>query len=157
MNGWTTEVPDLPPEERPKQTTPAIDHAIQQWQEADAALKSWKEREAELRWALAKLAFPTPVEGTNTLELGGGYQFKMVYGWNFTCENKKGETNAVCAELCEMGPEGVEVARTVFNYKPEVRSGAYRNVTDPRFKPILEKVVTSKLAMPTLSVTKAKL
>lgn len=63
------------------------DFILQEWNDLKAKLEFLKEQELEMRKYVVSRAFPKAEEGTNTLELGNGYQLKAQVKFNYNLKD----------------------------------------------------------------------
>lgn len=123
---------------------------FERWLELKDLLPKLQKEEMELREVLVQAYFPqAPSEGTSTCKFDNGWQLKLVTAIRRTCENKRGETEAVAAQLPP------EVAAEVFRWKPDLKLRGYRELTDGQ-RALVDSVVTSTPATPQLTMVPPK-
>ena len=134
----------------PKQSTIEVDNAIQTWANAAGELSVAKKIEGDLRWSVAKLCFPNPKVGMNSLSLGNGFQFKMKFGYNYTLDKTK--LAEVHEKILELGDDAVKMAAPCITWKPELNQSAYNALPEGPVKELMRSIVTTTVAMPALEV-----
>jgi hypothetical protein len=121
---------------------------LEQWyaakQEAAEAQKKI-ERERELRAAVFSLAFPSPKEGTNSLDIGSGYTLKATYKLD-----RKVDDEAAQALIAEQAWTG-----NFFKWKADLNVKKYKELPEEQ-RLVLDAVLTVKPASPTIEVTAPK-
>lgn len=138
------------------------DKLIIAWQEADKALAAAKEREMELRTTTFEYLFPNAEVGTNTYELGKGYEVKGVRKLNYNLANGQGETEAALDAIAKLGNEGQFIAERLVGWTPKLSLTEYKklepdaNPTHKRIKEIIDGVLTITDGAPTLEVKEPK-
>lgn len=124
---------------------------LHEWQVASQELKALKEREMQLRKVLASAFFPTPSEGTNTLEIGNGYKLKGVFGMD-----RKVDEAALKAADKALRDAGVPLDDLV-RWKPDLSITEYRKLDDqPEKKVIFDMVIITKPSSPSLEIVPPK-
>lgn len=125
---------------------------LTQWQALVAkiaAAKALVEQEQELRKAIFALAFPKPEEGTQRMDLGEGWKLKAVHK-----VDRKLDEAALPAVLKQLRARKVAVDELV-TYKPSLCVSIYKALPAD-LRAIMDEVVTSKPAMPSLEVEAPK-
>lgn len=130
------------------------DNLLTKWKAAKAALAEIKETEADLRQQLSKEFFPKPDKGTQRVELGFGYNLKLVHKLNYTFTSDMALETAL-AEIAETNNEGPFIAKRLVNYKPAISVKEYE-ILDPIYKAIIDKVLVTKEATPVLELESPK-
>ena len=133
------------------------DALIQNWQAAQSELAAAKDKESALRAeVIATLFAEHPDKGPVNYELGGGYKVKAVFKQNYRLAGSD-EVDAVLSKIENSGPEGEFIAKRLVKWKPELAITEY-NVLEPKFKKIIDNVLTISAATPTveLVIPKAK-
>jgi len=147
---------------------PKLDDVLQQWDAAKKALEVAKEAEMSLRKLAFSLGFGVNAEeGTNTLELGNGYQLKGVKKLNYKLvappDFKGTVIDAVghcVSRMSQISNEGSFIADRVFKYSVDLSKTEYNKLevdatTDETAKKLLaevNKVLEIKEAAPTLEI-----
>ncbi len=133
--------------------TPESLDLLKQWAEQKDKLATICEpivaEEMRLRKLVFALAFPTPVEGTNDLDLPNGWKIKGTYKLD-----RKLDEAALPAVLETLRQQGV-VADSLIRRKPEIDTKAYRALSDAN-RLIFEQAMTIKPASPTLELNPPK-
>lgn len=138
------------------------DTLILAWDKAKADLEAAKALEIELRKKVVSFSFdPEKKSGTECVELGNGFELKAVkkitYGF---VQNDKGLVDKRAIEtalekLEKDGPAGEMVAERLIKWKPELSLTEYKLLED-KYKKIIDKVIVTKDATPTLEIIKPK-
>lgn len=117
--------------------------------ETIAAFKTTIDEEMTLRKELFAEAFPSPVEGTNNLELPGGWVLKTTYKLD-----RKLDSSALPAVLAELRKHDVP-ADSLVDYEPKLNLKMYRTLSDAN-RSIFDQAMTIKPASPTLELNPPK-
>lgn len=135
------------------------DALILQWQEATKALAAAKEAESALRAEVLKNAFafnPEALrEGTENFELGAGYKLKAVFKINRSFVGGQEAVEKALQKIEKTGPEGEFIAERLVKWKPELSVSEYKKLPE-KFKKMIDEVVTSKEATPSLELVAPK-
>ena len=134
-SGWNVQSPQIPQQTNWQAPTVNLwgamsqDQLLMLWDEKKKALSDAKEAEMELRKYIVSRAFPNKQEGTNTLELGNGYQLKAGVKFNYKlAENKIVES---CLDrIALMGNMGPFVAERLVSWSPSFLLTEYRNLQE---------------------------
>lgn len=138
------------------------DKLIIDWQEADEKRIKALAAELELRNKCFAFLFPNAEVGTNTYELGKGYEVKGVRKLNYNLANGQGQTEAALDEIAKLGNEGQFIAERLVGWTPKLSLYEYKklepdnNPTHKRIKEIIDGVLTITDGTPTLEVKKPK-
>lgn len=130
------------------------DELIMQWEAAKLELDHWKERELHLRTKLVDSYFTTD-EGTQNLELGEGWKLKAVVKTNYTLITKDEALEKALSKLERFGAEGKFVAERIVTYSPKLSLSEYKKL-DTKFRKIIDEVVVTKPATPSLELIAPK-
>ena len=170
MNNWYSSWGNATPNPA---STPSLDNAwdakgqddvLMEWQRLKEVLASAKEAEMEFRKYVVKRAFPQADEGTNTLELGNGYQLKAGIKYNYNLADNA-TVEACLAEISKIGNEGSFIADRLVSWTPNFLLTEYRKIEedaskdDKTAKEILKhitKMLTITDAAPTLEIKEPK-
>ena len=131
---------------------------IVEWKQAAEELAAWKEKEMALRLQLAAdtaMFNPGIESGTQTYQLGGGWKLKLERKIAYKIENKQGEAFAVMHQLCQMGEGTARVAKELFSFEANLRTGEYKKLT-PEERAVVDTILTTKPATPSLSMEAPK-
>jgi hypothetical protein len=135
------------------------DAKILAWEQAVKALAAAKDAEAALRKEVLAEAFafdPEALrEGTENFELGNGYKLKAVFKISRTMNNADDAVDKVLTKIEKTGPEGQFIAERLVKWKPELSVSEYKKLPE-KFKKLIDEVVVSKEAMPTLELVAPK-
>ena len=135
------------------------DAKILAWEQAVKALAAAKDAEAALRKEVLAEAFafdPEALrEGTENFELGNGYKLKAVFKISRNLNNENEAVDKVLSKIEKTGPEGAFVAERLVKWKPELSVSEYKKLPE-KFKKMIDEVVTSKEATPSLELVAPK-
>ena len=124
------------------------------WKLAKETLETAKEDEMELRKEVTKIFFPKPDKGTQRVELGFGYNLKLVHKINYTLGNND-LVNKALDDIASAGNEGTFIAERLVSWKPTISVKEYE-ILDPKYKSIIDNVLTTKDAAPTIEIEEPK-
>lgn len=135
------------------------DALLVDWQQKRHQLEALKEAELIARNKVVAHLFEeiTDKEGTENFDIGSGYKLKVVFAQNLsvpTAENGKA-VKEVIEQLTAKGDDGKFIADRLFRWKPELSKSEYKGLA-PSMKRIVDKVVTTKAAQPTLEIIAPK-
>ena len=127
------------------------------------AVKQAKEAEMELRKYIVNRAFPQKVEGTNTLELGNGYQLKAKVAFNYQLADNETVEKTLDA-IAKVGNQGSFIAERLVSWEPSFLLTEYRNLTEAaphsaeaqEILALVGNMLTITEAAPTLDVKEPK-
>lgn len=135
------------------------DAKILAWEESVKALAAAKEAEAALRREVLAEAFqfdPEALrEGTENFELGNGYKLKAVFKISRNLNNENDAVDKVLSKIEKAGAEGQFIAERLVKWKPELSVSEYKKLPE-KFKKMIDEVVTSKEATPSLELVAPK-
>lgn len=138
------------------------DALIMQWKESQTALARAKEVEANLREQVLKLNYsydPEALrEGTENIELGGGYKLKAVFKKSIGFVTGKDQNERIEKALQEIEgscAEGKFIAERLVNWKPALSKTEY-DALDAKTRKIINKVIITKPASPSLELVEPK-
>lgn len=136
------------------------DYKIIKWEAAVKALAVAKEAEAALRKEVLAEAFafdPEALrEGTENVELGGGYKLKAVFKITRTLNNENEGVERALAKIEKKGGEvGELIAERLVRWTPELSMTEYKKLPD-NFKSIIDEIVISKPASASLALVVPK-
>jgi hypothetical protein len=106
------------------------DQVLQAWADAQKALKEAKDFEMLLRKYIVKRAFPEPAEGTNTQELGNGYELKAVVKFNYKLDPDNKKIEAALDRIAAIGNQGQFVADRLVSWTPNFLKTEYTNLQE---------------------------
>lgn len=130
-------------------TTEQLYSKIGRWNELQAKLASIKDEEMKLRKEIFEECFPTPVEGTATIDMPEGWTLKGTYKLTRSIDEA-----ALPAVLAELRKHKVSTD-TIITYKPNLSLSNYRKL-DPKWQRVLEQAMTVKPGAPTLELVAPK-
>lgn len=132
------------------------------WEASKNALDRAKADEMEARKAFVAFASDEDKrEGTERLALANGYEAKVVKKLNFTFKSPNPElsvadaVDAALSKLEALGDEGRFVAQRLVKWTPDLSVSEYRKL-DERFKAIIDEVIETKDAAPSLEIVAPK-
>ena len=135
------------------------DAKILAWEQAVKALAAAKDAEAALRKEVLAEAFafdPEALrEGTENFELGNGYKLKAVFKISRNLNNENEAVDKVLSKIEKAGAEGQFIAERLVKWKPELSVSEYKKLPE-KFKKMIDEVVTSKEATPSLELVAPK-
>lgn len=135
------------------------DALIVDWQDKARRAAALKEEELIARNKVVAFLFEetTDKKGTENIDLGSGYKLKLTFAQNHSVPSANGgeAVKAVMAQLTALGDDGKFIADRLFRWKPELAKTEYENLA-PSMKRIVNKVVTTKAAQPTLEIVAPK-
>jgi hypothetical protein len=129
---WTNSSPESPPPTiNPTLPNPwdtwTQDQVLMHWQKLKDDLVQFKADEMEFRKYVVSRAFPDAKEGTNTLELGGGYELKAQVKYNYKLADND-TVEAGLARIAKIGNEGSFIADRLVSWTPNFLKSEYNNV-----------------------------
>lgn len=144
------------------------DEVLLEWQRLQQTLAKAKADEMEFRKYVVSRAFPNKQEGTNTLELGNGYELKAQIKFNYKLADN--DTVEKCLDkIAKTGNQGPFIADRLVSWTPNFLLTEYRQLqesatnNDPMIsgpaKAILKEVevmLTIDDAAPTLNIKEPK-
>lgn len=136
--------------------TTTRDAKILQWTESAKKLAEAKEIELALRNEVIALNFEGHKEsGTENVELGNGYKLKAVFKLNYRLNNTDDAVDKALSKLEKAGTEGAFIAERLVKWKPELSVTEYGKL-DPKFKKIIDEVITTSPGTPSLELVEPK-
>lgn len=139
--------------------TVELNQKIAKWKEAKEQLDKFKALEMALRNEIASdasLFDPAKETGTLTYELGHGWKIKCERKINYSVENKNGEAFAALHEIASLGEVEAHQTKKLMSFSPNLSLTVYRELSD-QARRIVDKIVTTKPATPTLSLIEPKI
>lgn len=137
----------------------ARDDLLMRHQAAAKALAEAKALEMQLRLEVAETLYGFDVnvlrEGTENIDLGNDYKLKAVFKTSYTLNNKDNAVDKMLTKLENSGEEGKFIAERLVKYKPELSVTEYKNLS-PKMKKIVDEVVSTKPATPTIEIVAPK-
>ena len=134
------------------------DQLLAQWREAHDTLATAKATEMDLRKRIVEesgLFDPNKAEGTQTVELGGGWKIKAVKKINYTVANKEGEAFEKLNELAAMGEVSAFKAKKLFRFDANLSITAYKDL-DAAERQLIDEIIVTKPASPSLELVAPK-
>lgn len=140
------------------------DQLLLLWQEKKDDVAKAKAAEMELRKYIVSRAFPDAKEGTNTAELGNGYELKAVVKFNYKLADNDTVENGLDA-IAAIGNEGTFIADRLVGWTPAFHLTEYRKLQEEAEKgsgearAILQEItkfLTIEDAAPTLAIKEPK-
>ncbi len=105
------------------------DELLVLWQQKKDALAKAKDDEMDLRKYIVSRAFPEKHEGTNTVELGNGYQLKAGVKFNYQLADNE-TVEKTLDKVAKIGNQGAFIADRLVSWKPSFLLTEYRNLVD---------------------------
>lgn len=134
------------------------------WSDKKAAIEKAKAEEMDLRKYIVKREFPKPNEGTNTKELGQGYQLKAGIKYNYKLADN--DTVEDClSKISALGNQGAFIADRLVSWTPNFLLTEYRQLQEEAEKGSgfakqaldeVNKMLTITEAAPTLEIKEPK-
>lgn len=139
----------------------ARDMMLKRWEECKATLEAAKNTEMEVRKAVAAYVFPTPKEGVNNHELGGGYVLKMGHKLNYSLKGDNDAIEAVEDKCAKLGNEGQFLIERVIVWEAKFSKSEYNKLDDtlPVHKDVkaaIDSVLEIKPGSPSLEIKEPK-
>lgn len=174
---WATpaEEPFVVVEETEDAKASRITEEVQTWDEAKVASTAAVAAEREARAKLAATCFPTPKKGTQRFALPGGWNVKLVHGWNYKIglKDKMSDQGIAIpvydqiveleAKITGLGAEGSLLAGRLIRWVPELVEAEYLrlaadNATDVESdaKTLIDELLTVTEKSPTLDLEAPK-
>lgn len=143
----------------PLNPTAQRDALIADWQQKANQAAALKEAELIARNKLVAFLFEdtTDKAGTENIDIGQGYKLKLTFAQNLsvpTADNAKA-VREVIEQLNSKGDDGKFIAERLFKWKPEISKSEYKTLA-PSMRRIVDKVVTTKAAQPTVEIVAPK-
>lgn len=141
------------------------DQLLMLWQKKKDAIETAKNEEMELRKYIVKREFPKAVEGTNTKELGAGYQLKSIIKYNYNLADND-TVEATLEKLSTLGNAGSAISDRLVSWKPNFLLTEYRQLQEDKEKgskfaddalKIITEMLTIVEAAPTLEIREPKI
>lgn len=122
---------------------------LQTWYQKREQLASLKTHELLERSALAEYYFPRPVEGTNRMDLGGGFDLKLVHGYSRSVDEELvSQVKAADIKKMKLPWDDLIV------YKPSLSMRTYNELTAEQ-KAFVDGLLTIKPSAPSLQIVPA--
>lgn len=125
------EVASTPPSSQSSNPYDALDQdaLLMTHKQMQDDLSALKAKELELRKYIANRAFPTKEEGTNTLELGNGYELKAVVKYNYKLADNE-IVEKTLEEIAKIGNEGPFIADRLVSWTPNFLKTEYTKLQE---------------------------
>lgn len=143
MSEWSTTWNNPTPAD-PRDTMDR-DQLLMEWMKLKEALALAKELEMDMRKYVTKRAFPEPVEGVNTQELGNGYQLKAKVKYNYKLDSDNNKIWDCLDRISKIGNEGPFIAERLVSWTPSFLLTEYRTLQESdseTAKSILKEIET---------------
>ena len=127
-------------------------------------LSALKEKEMELRKYIVSRTFPNRTEGTNTKELGNGYELKAVVKYNYKLSDND-IVEKTLVEIASIGNEGPFIADRLIGWTPNFYKTEYNKLIDDaaagnenakKILKLCENMLIITDAAPTLTIKEPK-
>ena len=142
------------------------DGMLIQRQKSKDELTKWKEKEMEWRKICAAFLVPAKTEGTTNVELGAGYQAKVVHKYNYKLDGDNDKIWSALDKIGAIGNEGKFIAERLVSWTPNFLKTEYTTLQEEAANgsqdakailAIVEKeMLTITEAAPTLSIVEPK-
>ena len=139
------------------------DELLMRHQDLKIAVEIAKENEMKLRKYIVNRVFPDAKEGTNTAELGNGYQLKAVKKFHYNLIPDNNKIFATLDKIKKLGNEGAFIADRLVSWTPSFLLSEYRplcenDATDiqRQIKREIETVLVITDGSPTLTIKEPK-
>lgn len=138
---------------------------IREWLAAKTAAASAKELEMDKRKAVVAAFFPEGAdEGTNNIDIGGGYGLKYVRKYNYKLGPTVDEVDDLLDSIRALGNEGTFIADRLVKWTPEMSLSEYRALSaaetssdlTKKIKGLVDKALTITDASPELETIEPK-
>lgn len=140
------------------------DEVLLEWGKRKTILAVAKEREMEFRKYVVNRAFPEKHEGTNTLELGKGYELKANVKFNYKLADND-VVEKTLEEIAVIGNRGKFIADRLVSWTPNFLLTEYRQLQEDEkagsaeaknILKLVEKMLTIDDAAPELKIKEPK-
>lgn len=141
------------------------DELLVLWDAKKKALTAAKDDEMSMRKYIVSRAFPNASEGTNTLDLGNGYQLKAAVKFNYKLTDNKAVENAI-DKIALVGNQGAFIAERLVSWTPNFLLTEYRVLQEEAkegsqvaidiLKIVNDEMLTIDVAAPTLDIKEPK-
>ncbi len=130
---------------------------LTEWYAITRQIAELKTREMTLRKTIEASTFfdQSKLKGTQTKELGAGYQLKLVRRITTKVENKKNEAFDALIKLRNLGGISIEHANDLFTFDANMKTTVYNLLSDEE-KSIIDPIVTTKQGSPDLKIIEPK-
>src|SRR5258705_2481793 len=165
MNTWTqqstTSWPSTPT--NPLDTM-SEDQLLMLWDSKKKAIQVATAEEMDLRKYIVGRAFPKKAEGTNTKELGQGYQLKATIKYNYNLADND-TVEEKLNKISSLGNMGPFIADRLVSWKPSFLLTEYRQLCEDEAKGdkfaksvlnIVNEMLTISEAAPSLNIKEPK-
>lgn len=122
---------------------------LEAWYKAQKLLAKVKAQEILLRTKIFKGKFPTPREGTNSLDIGDGFYLKATH-----VINRSVDEAAFKASTEQFAEAGIPTDK-IIKWKPELVTGTYRELTEEQ-RNLFDTALIIKDGTPGLEITQPK-
>ena len=140
------------------------DQLLMLHKEKQDLLAAMKQEEMELRKYIVNRAFLKKEEGTNTLELGNGYELKAVVKYNYKLSDNKTVEDGL-DKIAAIGNQGKFIADRLVGWTPNFYVSEYREIQKSadegsaeakEMLKIIDSFLTIDEAAPTLNIKEPK-
>lgn len=140
------------------------DYLLKLWEASKVTLEKAKASEMDLRKAVFAYQFPNPKEGTQRVEIGGGYALKAVHKVNIKISASNEDVDKAEDEATKIGNEGTFLFERIITWTPNFSKSEYKkleadNPTHIAVKKLIDGLIEETSGAPTLEIEapKAKL
>ena len=110
------------------------DGMLMLWQKSKDMLTKWKELEMEWRKICAAFLVPEKTEGTVNVELGAGYQAKVVHKYNYKLDSDNDKIWSALDKISAIGNEGKFIAERLVSWTPNFLKTEYTTLKEEAAK-----------------------
>lgn len=137
------------------------DLLLSRWNAAKVTLEAAKNSEMEVRKLVAAYVFPTPKEGVNNHELGGGYVLKMGHKLNYRFGAPLEAIEAVEDKCIAIGNEGRFLVERIIVWKADFSKSEYNKLdtslaAHKAVKDLVDTILEITPGSPTLEIKEPK-
>lgn len=127
--------------------------------DATIALAAAKKLESDLRMEVLRELFDYDENilrsGTENIDLGDKWVCKAEFKTTYKLNDKDYAVEKMLDKLEGMGEEGMFLAERMVKFKPELSISEYKTLS-PKYKAIVDTIVTTKNGLPTISIVQSK-
>jgi hypothetical protein len=137
------------------------DVLLKAWENSKAVLERAKNTEMSLRKSVGAFVFPTPKEGVNNHDLGGGYTLKLGHKLNYKLVGDNDKLEEVEEKAAKLGNEGEFLIERIIVWKAEFSKSEYNKLdeglpTHKEVKKLVDSVLEISAGSPSLEIKEPK-
>lgn len=176
---WSQQIEAQQPSAKPEWLTPEIeaqlvsysypineDGMLMLWKFTKQRLDYFKDQEMINRKICATFLVPTKIEGTTRVELGQGYQARVVNKYNYKLASDNDIVWAVLDKIGKIGNQGKFIAERLVSWHPSFLKTEYVTLQEEAdkgsedakviLKIVNDEMLTIEIAAPTLDIVEPK-